>query len=56
MFCGFGTKRFEGVLPVAKKKPDRAGYSRADAPAQLYHFVDIASFTKDWADLKLGDD
>ncbi len=23
---------------------------------QLYHFVDIASFTKDWADLDLGDD
>jgi len=41
---------------VAKKKPDRAILSGADGPAQLYHFVDIASFTKDWADLRLGDD
>jgi mRNA-degrading endonuclease RelE of RelBE toxin-antitoxin system len=41
---------------VAKKKLDRAIYSAAARPAQLYHFVDIASFTEDWASLKLGDD
>jgi mRNA-degrading endonuclease RelE of RelBE toxin-antitoxin system len=49
-------KRFEGTSPVAKKKPGRAIYTGAGGPAQLYHFVDIASFTKDWADLELGDD
>jgi mRNA-degrading endonuclease RelE of RelBE toxin-antitoxin system len=41
---------------VAKKKPDRAIHSEASGPAQLYLFVDIASFTEDWADLKLDDD
>jgi mRNA-degrading endonuclease RelE of RelBE toxin-antitoxin system len=41
---------------VAKKKPDRVTYSDAGAPAQLYHFVDVASFTEDWTDLRLGDD
>jgi mRNA-degrading endonuclease RelE of RelBE toxin-antitoxin system len=41
---------------VAKKKPRRAIYGRAGAPAQLYRFVDVASFTEDWADLNLGDD
>ena len=49
----------EGVKctsPVAKKNLDRAIYSGARGPAQLYRFVDVASFTGDWADLKLGDD
>jgi mRNA-degrading endonuclease RelE of RelBE toxin-antitoxin system len=41
---------------VAKKKPNRAIYSGVGEPAQLYRFVDVASFTEDWADLKLGDD
>jgi hypothetical protein len=41
---------------VAKKKPDRTISSGAGGPAQLYLFVDVASFTEDWADLKLGDD
>ena len=41
---------------MAKKKPDRAIYAGTSGPAQLYRFVDVASFTEDWADLKLGDD
>ena len=41
---------------MARKKPDRTTYSETGAPAQLYHFVDLASFTEDWADLGLGDD
>jgi mRNA-degrading endonuclease RelE of RelBE toxin-antitoxin system len=41
---------------VARKKPRREIRSDAGAPAQLYHFVDVASFTEDWADLRLGDD
>jgi hypothetical protein len=41
---------------LARKKPDRTTYSETLGPAQLYHFVDVASFTEDWADLKLGDD
>jgi mRNA-degrading endonuclease RelE of RelBE toxin-antitoxin system len=41
---------------LAKKKPDRTITSGADGPAQLYLFVEVASFTEDWADLKLGDD
>ncbi len=46
----------EGTSPVARKKPDRTISSGAGGPAQLYLFVDVASFTEDWADLKLGDD
>jgi mRNA-degrading endonuclease RelE of RelBE toxin-antitoxin system len=41
---------------VGRKKPERQTYSRDGVPAKLYHFVDVASFTEDWADLKLGDD
>jgi mRNA-degrading endonuclease RelE of RelBE toxin-antitoxin system len=41
---------------VGKDKRARAIFSGAGGPAQLYHFVDIASFTKDWADLNLADD
>jgi len=41
---------------VAKKKVDRAIYAEAGGSEQLYRFVDVASFTEDWADLKLGDD
>jgi mRNA-degrading endonuclease RelE of RelBE toxin-antitoxin system len=41
---------------VAKKKPDRTIPPGIDGPAQLYLFVEVASFTEDWADLKLGDD
>jgi hypothetical protein len=41
---------------VAKKKPDRTISSGVGGPAQLYLFVEVASFTEDWADLKLGDD
>ena len=36
---------------MAKKKPDRTISSGAGGPAQLYLFVDVASFTEDWADL-----
>ncbi len=53
---GRWTNPFIGVSPVAKKKPNRAIYSGVGGPAQLYRFVDVASFTEDWADLKLGDD
>ena len=41
---------------MARKKPDRTTHSESGGPAQLYHFVDVASFTEDWADLRLGDD
>ena len=41
---------------MARKKPGRTTYSESAGPAQLYHFVDVASFTEDWADLGLGDD
>src|SRR3954470_23047650 len=34
----------------------RAIASGSGGPAHLYRFVDLASFTEDWADLKLGDD
>ena len=41
---------------MAKRKPDRTTYSEPGGPAQLCHFVDVASFTEDWAELRLGDD
>jgi mRNA-degrading endonuclease RelE of RelBE toxin-antitoxin system len=41
---------------VAKKKPIRTISAGVEGPAQLYLFVELASFTDDWADLKLGDD
>jgi mRNA-degrading endonuclease RelE of RelBE toxin-antitoxin system len=41
---------------VAKKKPDRTVTWGTGGPAQLYLFVQIASFTEDWDDLRLGDD
>jgi mRNA-degrading endonuclease RelE of RelBE toxin-antitoxin system len=41
---------------VAKKKPDRTISSGVRRPAQLFLFVQLASFTDDWANLKLGDD
>ena len=41
---------------MAKKKPDRTISSGAGGPAQLYLFIEVASFTEDWANLKLGDD
>lgn len=30
--------------------------SGSGGPSRLYRFVDIASFTEDWADLRLGDE
>ncbi len=41
---------------MAKKKPVRTISSGVQGPAQLYLFVEVASFTDDWAELKLGDD
>jgi hypothetical protein len=41
---------------VARKKASRAVASGSGGPARLYRFVDVASFTEDWADLKLGDE
>ena len=41
---------------MAKNKSDRTIFSGAGGPAQLYLFVEIASFTENWSDLKLGDD
>jgi hypothetical protein len=46
----------KGLSPVAKKKPSRTISTGGLGPAQLYRFVDIASFTEDWADLRLDDD
>jgi mRNA-degrading endonuclease RelE of RelBE toxin-antitoxin system len=47
---------FGGLLLVARQTPDRVIYSEAGGPARLYRFVDVVSFTEDWADLRLGDD
>lgn len=41
---------------MAKHQPRRTIASQADAPVRLYRFVDLATFTEDWAELKLGDD
>jgi mRNA-degrading endonuclease RelE of RelBE toxin-antitoxin system len=41
---------------MTRKKSSRTTYSDARGPKRLYHFVDVASFTEDWADLGLGDD
>jgi mRNA-degrading endonuclease RelE of RelBE toxin-antitoxin system len=42
---------------MVKKKPDRTVTSGNGRPAQLcIFFVEVASFTEDWADLRLGDD
>jgi len=41
---------------LARKKPSRTIFSGAGEPAQLYLFIQVASFTEDWTDLKLGDD
>jgi mRNA-degrading endonuclease RelE of RelBE toxin-antitoxin system len=41
---------------VAKKKSARTVVWGAGGPAQLYLFVQVASFTEDWDDLRLGDD
>ena len=41
---------------MGKKKLDRTISSGVGGPARLYHFVELASFTEDWAELNLGDD
>ena len=41
---------------MAKKKPDRTISAGAGCPARLNLFVELASFTEDWADLKLDDE
>jgi mRNA-degrading endonuclease RelE of RelBE toxin-antitoxin system len=41
---------------VAKNKPKRRVPFEVAAPSQLYLFVELVSFTEDWADLKFGDD
>jgi hypothetical protein len=41
---------------VAKKRSDRTISSEAGGPARLYFFVELASFTGDWTDLRLSDD
>ncbi len=41
---------------MAKKKLDRTIASEVGGPPELYLFVEIASFTDDWADLELDDD
>ena len=42
---------------MAKKKVGSDDLFRSPGgPAQLYLFVEIASFTENWSDLKLGDD
>jgi hypothetical protein len=45
----WGVRRtwFRGASSVAKKRPQRTIYSGVDGPAQLYLFVEIASFTQD---------
>ena len=39
-----------------RKKAGRSSSAGGTEPAGLYRFVDIASFTEDWATLRLGDD
>jgi mRNA-degrading endonuclease RelE of RelBE toxin-antitoxin system len=46
----------EVVPSLAQKRPRRGLSSRGNDWTELYRFVDIASFTEDWADLGLGDD
>ena len=41
---------------MVNRKPDRTIIPGVDGPTQLYLFIEVASFTEDWADLKLGDD
>ena len=41
---------------MARKQSDWATDPGANGRAHLYHFVEVASFTEDWADLRLGDD
>ena len=41
---------------MARKQSDRATAPGENGRAHRYHFVEIASFTEDWADLRLGDD
>ena len=42
--------------PVARKRAKRAIFSGSGVPAGLYRFVDLASFTEDWASLRLGEE
>jgi hypothetical protein len=41
---------------VARKKPRRAVSANGEGTEGLYRYVEIATFTEDWADLGLGDD
>ena len=41
---------------MAKKRLSRTIHSQSPGPAQLYRFVDVVSFSEDWANLGLGDD
>lgn len=41
---------------MARSRRERQIADRSGGPGRLYRFVDIASFTEDWAELGLGDD
>src|SRR5262249_47304700 len=41
---------------MAKKKASRAADAAGGGPGALYRYVQIVTFTEDWADLGLGDD
>ena len=41
---------------MARKRAGRAIFSGSGGPGRLYRFVDIGSFSEDWADLRLGEE
>jgi mRNA-degrading endonuclease RelE of RelBE toxin-antitoxin system len=47
---------YEDRSPVRQKSSDRSISSETAALPQLYLFIELDSFTDDWADLKLSDD
>lgn len=49
-------EKWQAVPSMAKNRPRRIVSSRGNDWTELYRFVDIASFTRDWADLGLEDD
>src|SRR5262249_41217372 len=51
-----GRSASKGLSPVARKRTDRATNPGGNGRAQHYHFVEVGSFTEDWADLRLGED
>jgi mRNA-degrading endonuclease RelE of RelBE toxin-antitoxin system len=49
-------ERLRGPSRWQERSPVGRPISEAGRSAPLYHSVDVASFTEDWADLRLGDE